>query len=122
MAKVSYAPNVSLGIQTLNDHFGNEEWKSKIDLNDLDLKDTEYCVLGQVFGNFYDGLNAIQNNSFWYTDRYSHGFAVTLDYGDMSDWKRENKKWDNLTEEWRKQLSPQKDPWYKSLVKALARG
>ena len=54
-----YTSKVKSGIQLLNAHFGNENWKKDIDLDTLDLGSCGVCVLGQLFGDYSDGLDEL---------------------------------------------------------------
>jgi hypothetical protein len=35
------------------------DWRTRIVSDDLDLSDCGYCILGQVFGSYSDGLTAL---------------------------------------------------------------
>ncbi len=41
----------------------NPKWVKKIDLKKLDLSSTNTCVIGEVFGNYHDGINKMDLDS-----------------------------------------------------------
>ena len=71
-------------------------WRTEIDLKTLDVSDCDYCVLGQVFGHYADGLafasrkkdssTASSKQIEW---SHAHGFAGLPGY------------FRELTEEWK---------------------
>lgn len=64
-----YAAKVKSGIALLDAHFGGSSWKTDIDLDTLDLGSCSVCVLGQLFGNYSDGLDELG-----IIGGYSYGF------------------------------------------------
>lgn len=48
---------IKRGVELLNEK--SPGWHSKIDLDRLDMADRDDCVLGQLFGDYFDGLEAI---------------------------------------------------------------
>lgn len=76
------------GIKYLNEH--HPGWLSRIDLDTLDLKSCQDCVLGQVFGEYcYPSPLEVQFNA-------NHGFTASLtnyDYFHLNRvWKEELRK------------------------------
>lgn len=67
-----YTSKVTSGIQLLNAHFGNENWKKDIDLDTLDLGSCGVCVLGQLFGDYSEGLDELGIGG-----GYAYGFDVS---------------------------------------------
>lgn len=49
---------VALGVQRLDEHFG-PDWPHRIDLESLDLASSYDCVLGQLFGEFWTGVQTL---------------------------------------------------------------
>ena len=53
-------------------------WCKRIDLVTLDMGDTEQCVLGQMYGHYSDGVDALglglSEYAGVYTDAAEHGF------------------------------------------------
>ena len=41
----------------------NPGWERRVDLSKLDLQDSCRCVLGQLYGHYFDGLMALENGS-----------------------------------------------------------
>ena len=81
-------PRLERGIALLDrKHPG---WENEIDLDALDLSNVRYCVLGQVYGDFGDGLRQINEGLNW---------SSASQFGFMA-WGRET--YPRLTEKWRK--------------------
>lgn len=55
----SYASVVKNGVEILDNHFGDRSWTKKIDLDNLDLGSCGVCVLGQLFGDYTEGLDEL---------------------------------------------------------------
>lgn len=52
---------IKQGAFFLDTHFPN--WELKINPNTIDLSHAELCVLGQIYGNYWDGLKKLGINS-----------------------------------------------------------
>lgn len=63
-------------------------WDKKIDLNILDLSHIRYCIIGQVYGDYYNGLATLDQGA--ETAPAWHGFTV---------WGQE--MYVTLTDKWR---------------------
>lgn len=62
------------------------DWRDKVDADGLDMGDPCRCVLGQIYGDFYEGV-ALLGISFGQTDRL--GFDGD-DYPALAEaWRRE---------------------------------
>lgn len=95
--KYTYLEPVTNGAKLLTEHFGDESWKGRIDPDTLVMSNTCKCVLGQLFGNFYDGVEKLgfpddANTSAW-------GFDITLGDG----------RYDDLQATWRRYLTEGKE-------------
>lgn len=64
---------VTKGAALLDQHFGDKEWRKRIDLENLDMGSPYWCILGQLFQSYGAGLQALkywtepqftQNNGF----------------------------------------------------------
>lgn len=75
---------VQNGIAKLNAVYG-KNWADKIDVTKLDLSDSKTCVLGQVYGEYMDGLRNL-GLSVYGMDAQVYGFA-SIDSGDPSNKK-----------------------------------
>lgn len=58
------APNsararVRRGIKALNAHFGNAQWRKKINLATFNIHSIDNCALAQVFGGFGEGFRKV---------------------------------------------------------------
>lgn len=75
-----YAAKVNAGIQLLDTE--KPGWREKIDLDNLDLGSCDICVLGQVFGNYYDGVEKLK------VDAYEYGFNTGGSFRELTAaWK-----------------------------------
>jgi len=78
-----YTAKVESGIALLDAHFGKGVWRKDIDLDSLDLGDCGVCVLGQLFGDYSTGLDALDIGS-----GYSYGFDTSGSMRDLTAaWK-----------------------------------
>lgn len=68
------------GIGLLNEE-GPDDWRARIDLSTLDVDNAFWCVLGQVYGYYEDGLSELGLN---YTTAPDFGFS--LDHGTDDEW------------------------------------
>lgn len=48
------------GAELLNRYFGNEDWKTRIIVDNLDINDSQDCILGQLFGLYGDGADKLE--------------------------------------------------------------
>lgn len=51
---------VGIGAHMLDLHFDGPQWRRNIDTARLDISDLELCVLGQLFGSYGEGLEALR--------------------------------------------------------------
>ncbi|UJQ86919.1 hypothetical protein SEA_TREAT_84 [Streptomyces phage Treat] len=72
-----YSNEVAKGIKVLDQQVPN--WRQKIDVENLDLGSCSICVLGQVFGDYNDGIEKLN------VDGYEHGFNTTGSYAELKD-------------------------------------
>lgn len=80
MAK-DFSAQVTAGMSLLDQQ--RPGWRSEIDLGTLDLGNCQVCVLGQIFGDYEDGLEALD-----ISDPYKYGFnAVDGMYALTEAWK-----------------------------------
>lgn len=91
-----------------NAHDGGKDlnWRNSINLRTLDLTQVEDCVLGQVFGDYYEGLYKLGIEDRRMT-RYELGFSMYPDTETdfwTTDWDEELRKeaanWEELQNEW----------------------
>jgi hypothetical protein len=47
------------GVKALADRYAGYSWVASIDLATLDMSNCKDCLLGQLFGDYYMGLNAL---------------------------------------------------------------
>jgi len=78
-----YTSKIESGINLLNAHFGSESWKKDIDMDTLDLGSCGVCVLGQLFGDYSDGLVELG-----IAGGYGYGFDSTGSFRELTQaWK-----------------------------------
>lgn len=58
MSQMIAATVARRGASFLDDTLG-KEWTSKIDTEILDIASSNNCILGQIFGSYHDGIDAI---------------------------------------------------------------
>lgn len=49
-----YSERVARGVALLDEHFGNGEWRNRIDKDNLHMSSNRACVLGQLFARHDD--------------------------------------------------------------------
>jgi hypothetical protein len=83
---------VDNGVEVLGEYFGNTSWVDNINLETLEMHDANECVLGQVFGHYGTGLDAMGLAGG--EDAFDNGFTpwgspgVTIDSNDLTNaWK-----------------------------------
>lgn len=59
-----FTAKVNAGIALLNSR--KPGWQSKINLDTLDLASCSVCVLGQIFGDYYDGIDELDVSGYDY--------------------------------------------------------
>ena len=89
--------SVKHGVEFLDKH--NPGWREKINRETLDLLQADCCILGQLYGNFWDALRGsiIPNRTFstdWAEER---GFYLETPARGLADWF-------SLTHLWRQEL------------------
>lgn len=100
-----YETQIRNGIRVLDAYYatrGQPDWKSMINLKMFDIRQCKLCVLGQLFGDFYDGLDEV-GISKWRTTKYELGFSLP----DLNahTYEEEKKLWDILQREWTEELA-----------------
>lgn len=83
----SLAERVAKGVERL-DKRGPLYWRRRVDPDTLDLRSPFCCVLGQVYGSYTEGLDALELGS-------------SVDYGFNSY----GYDWSELTNEWKRVLT-----------------
>jgi hypothetical protein len=95
---------VRLGVARLNKRA--QHWRKHIDTHELDMRSPKHCVLAQVYGNYYAGLEIV--GPFWWKfvpwsfaplkwDRYQQRWAMrhgfNLPGGSDAAWWGLNHAW-----------------------------
>ena len=64
-------------------------WEGKIDLNTLDLSSGWYCVVGQVYGDYIDGLAELNGEAEEQPWKYGFESMAAESYDSLTDkWRR----------------------------------
>ena len=92
-------PSRDHGIALLDER-GPADWRSKIDLNVLDMASSSTCVLGQLYGSYVMGQNPLGLMSVQAAIR--SGFQVPFD--DAGSHEERDAWYTQLTESWREAL------------------
>jgi len=73
-------------------------WRSKIDVEKLDISDGDVCILGQLFDGYSDGVNKLSIDQSGQSEA-AYGFAAGHVYGDHIGSQ-------HLTDAWKAYLKP----------------
>lgn len=87
---------VARGAAALDRAFGGSRaWRERIRLDDLAMEHCDQCILGQVFGDYFGGMERLVGSfsaSYAvYTVAYDHGFTADTEY-----------EYEQLAAEWRR--------------------
>lgn len=88
--------NVKRGAELLDKEYPG--WALKIELPTLSLQDNRECILGQLLGNFADGLDELEVDSL-HDAAYFGFYLYSSDEEDLND-----PGWDTLTNLWRAEV------------------
>jgi hypothetical protein len=99
-----YTKNVKRGAALLDRE--QPGWRDQIDLSTLNLSNGCFCVLGQVFGLYEEGLCFLWNTDVFYDsstaeNAVEHGFTIDISRMPFRD---EEDAWRALQEAWVKEL------------------
>lgn len=70
-------------------------WRGKVDPNWLIMNNCTHCILGQLFGNYSDGADALGLSDF---EGQHYGFELTV-----------GMSWEELTQAWKEALVNEQD-------------
>lgn len=56
---------VKRGIKFLDKELGRKKWAKKIKLNKLNLGNAATCVIGEIYGDYGDGLDTLNKSKAW---------------------------------------------------------
>ncbi len=81
-----YFKRIDKGIEWLDDNIGRKQWLKKVDWRILDLSNSETCMLGQAFGDFWNKVrNDDDNDSKKMSQKKSSTLGFLLDKNRMED-------------------------------------
>lgn len=86
-----FSAEVKRGVQLLNREV--TDWYDLINLDLLDILHGDQCVLGQLFGDYVDGLRELGLTA---KESNAHGFCFGYDLANYS-----YAGWADLTEQWK---------------------
>lgn len=70
------------------------DWPGRISLEALDLEDCEMCVLGQLYGNFWDGFDQLDQGGLEVFDPITKGFDADDQAADPEgDYRALTREW-----------------------------
>jgi len=72
------------------------DWASRIDLSILDLENVERCILGQLYGDYLEGLYRLH---LCFQQTVDNGFTTPV-----SSWLPEKGRFRSLTRCWKKEV------------------
>ena len=85
------------GASLLDTHFKGYDWRSEIDIETLEMDSSSQCVLGQLFGDYQNGLIALK------LDDVSMGLDARREVG-FSTCAWDSYDWEKLDFEWKTYL------------------
>lgn len=77
-------------------------WADQINMTRFDICDSTECVLGQLYGDYFDGLNVVFGKVRENRPEYSYGFAGDDDgdsAGQGADWRVLQRDWKKVIRE-----------------------
>lgn len=90
---------VQRGINLLDAAPGYADWRSRIDVETLDLNSFKTCVIGQLFGDFCDGMDVLGFSGEDDNEAASYGFDAFIGGNTPEQFAA-------LTTEWKRVLTP----------------
>ena len=84
-----FKKEVQAGIAVLDKHYGGRGWVQQVNWDVLDMRFSDKCILGQLFGSYWDGADSLN------IDGSSCGFDLTTKYFDC---------WNALEAAWKSAL------------------
>ena len=91
---------VDKGFRRLNQFFAGPDWTSRISTGELDMETTHRCILGQLFGSYDTGVEALNLND-------DEEFAIDYGYCPLEGTDTGNRV---LTEEWKRRIQEVRQP------------
>lgn len=94
--QLKFVKRMRKGVKLLNEQAPG--WHRKVKISTLDLSSNDNCILGQVFGEYTNGLELLDINSNDETrNGPAHGFSLCSE-----EWT--NERIADMTEWWKKQI------------------
>lgn len=87
----NFKKEVDRGYKWLNEN--HPDWKNKVNVNTLSMSDSENCILGQIFGNYFEAEKVLGKQFC-----HNNGFSIDDSLINRSFFELTN-QWRNLLEE-----------------------
>ena len=84
------------------------DWRARVDVARLDMSDSRDGIFEQLYGTFHDGRVALGLT--WNSDEtgcFENGFDIADEYGNILPDDEGKRRWQALTEAWKRALSKQ---------------
>lgn len=85
-----FTSDIEAGVQLLNNK--KPGWYNEIDIDNLKMSNCSRCILGQLFENYFKGLDILGIN-IYIDDAILYGFNINMVF-------QNEKYWNILTQEW----------------------
>lgn len=95
-----YEQQVKNGMAFLDQRF--PDWLYRVNVETLDLVDCEYCVLGQLCGDYEVAATALKLGYIYGEEFRNLAFIGVPSTGADTEWEDQN--WEELTKEWKCQI------------------
>lgn len=103
MTDTDFAAKVAKGAELLDNE--RPGWADDIDLESLNMAEGNHCILGQLYGDYVDGLYALGFTRGW--GSRGHGFTLHVGWSSASDSMED---WYTLHALWRKEVASRVGP------------
>ena len=108
METLSFPQRVRNGIALLDT--GMPGWIDKVDVSILNMRNPEFCLLGQIMGSVRDTLTGRMRNGYWRSaEVFPIGSLSVFDQGFSLNASESLLYWEELTAEWKKAIRERKE-------------
>src|SRR5882762_2911653 len=88
-----FEEQIKSGVQVLNKK--RPGWAQRIEIESLNIISPAYCIIGQVYGSYSDGLEVLRIH---HMDAENYGFALNKSPYEYHE------EWETLTQEWKETI------------------
>ncbi len=89
----TYDDKVKAGVMLLDGYFGKQDWRSEIDIDRLQMDEVNLCVIGQLFGDYYRGLEKLSDKVGYLTLQQRRNLGFSAEPFDSQTWSRLEWAW-----------------------------